>query len=263
MNNLSAQMSDGGYLLVYNMLSLGIASMLFTTIFLFVARERVLPRYRMAVMVSGTVTAIAAYHYFRMFDDFIHAFGADGMGIVAYNVGYRYVDWFLTVPLLLVETVAVLALARALQTKLLVKLVPAAALMIALGYPGDARLNLLYEGDASLWGLLSTIPFLYILYVLFVELGKSLDRQSAQVQRKIKELRLLLLATWGVYPIAFIANMNAVGFDESSFVLREVGYTVADILAKCLFGLVIFTIARMKSAEDDAEHAKLEYKDAK
>jgi bacteriorhodopsin len=253
-------MSNGGYTLVYNMLSLGIASMLFTTIFLFVARERVLPRYRMAVMVSGTVTAIAAYHYFRMFDDFKHAFGPEGMGVVAYNVGYRYVDWLLTVPLLLVETVAVLALARALQTQLLVKLVPASAAMIALGYPGDARLDV-FGLAPSIWGLLSTIPFLYILYVLFVELGKSLDRQSAAVQRKIKELRLLLLATWGVYPIAFIANMNATGFDEASFVLRETGYTIADILAKCLFGLVIFTIARIKSAEDNEEFAKTEYKD--
>jgi bacteriorhodopsin len=253
-------MSNGGYTLVYNMLSLGIASMLFTTIFLFVARERVLPRYRMAVMVSGTVTAIAAYHYFRMFDDFKHAFGPEGMGVVAYNVGYRYVDWFLTVPLLLVETVAVLALARALQTQLLVKLVPASAAMIALGYPGDARLDV-FGLAPSVWGLLSTIPFLYILYVLFVELGKSLERQSAAVQRKIKELRLLLLATWGVYPIAFIANMNATGFDEASFVLRETGYTIADILAKCLFGLVIFTIARIKSAEDSEEFAKAEYKD--
>jgi len=253
-------MSNGGYTLVYNMLSLGIASMLFTTTFLFVARERVLPRYRMAVMVSATVTAIAAYHYFRMFDDFKHAFGPEGMGVVAYNVGYRYVDWFLTVPLLLVETVAVLALARALQTQLLVKLVPASAAMIALGYPGDARLDV-FGLAPSVWGLLSTIPFLYILYVLFVELGKSLERQSAAVQRKIKELRLLLLATWGVYPIAFIANMNATGFDEASFVLRETGYTIADILAKCLFGLVIFTIARIKSAEDNEEFAKTEYKD--
>ena len=259
---LSEFMSNGSYTLIYNMLSLGIAAMLFTSIFLFVARERVAPRYRLAVMVSGTVTAIAAYHYFRMFDDFKHAFGPEGMGVVAYNVGYRYVDWFLTVPLLLLETVAVLALAAAVQRNLLMKLVPAAALMIGLGYPGDAQLNLLYQGDASLWGLLSTIPFLYILYVLFVELGKSLERQSAAVQRKVKELRLLLLATWGVYPIAFIANMSSAAdtFDETGFVLRETGYTIADILAKCLFGLVIFTIARIKSAEDDAEFAKTEMK---
>jgi bacteriorhodopsin len=252
-------MSAEGYNVVFNMLSLGIASMLFTTTFLLVARERVLPRYRMAVMVSATVTAIAAYHYFRMFDSFVHAFGPDAVAGASYNVGYRYVDWFLTVPLLLVETVAVLALARQAQSSLLVRLVPAAALMIALGYPGDSGMTM---GLApSVWGLLSTIPFLYILYVLFVELGKSLERQSEAVQRKIKELRLLLLATWGVYPIAFIANMNATGFDETSFVLRETGYTIADILAKCLFGLMIFTIARIKSAEEDKEFAKAEFKD--
>jgi bacteriorhodopsin len=252
-------MSAEGYNVVFNMLSLGIASMLFTTTFLLVARERVLPRYRMAVMVSATVTAIAAYHYFRMFDSFVHAFGPDAVAGATYNVGYRYVDWFLTVPLLLVETVAVLALARQAQSSLLVRLVPAAALMIALGYPGDSGMTM---GLApSVWGLLSTIPFLYILYVLFVELGKSLERQSEAVQRKIKELRLLLLATWGVYPIAFIANMNATGFDETSFVLRETGYTIADILAKCLFGLMIFTIARIKSGEEDKEFAKAEFKD--
>ncbi|MGA1023269.1 MAG: bacteriorhodopsin-like [Aquiluna sp.] len=252
-------MSAEGYNVVFNMLSLGIASMLFTTTFLLVARERVLPRYRMAVMVSATVTAIAAYHYFRMFDSFVHAFGPDAVAGASYNVGYRYVDWFLTVPLLLVETVAVLALARQAQSSLLVRLVPAAALMIALGYPGDSGMTM---GLApSVWGLLSTIPFLYILYVLFVELGKSLERQSEAVQRKIKELRLLLLATWGVYPIAFIANMNATGFDETSFVLRETGYTIADILAKCLFGLMIFTIARIKSGEEDKEFAKAEFRD--
>jgi len=252
-------MSSEGYNVVFNMLSLGIASMLFTTTFLLVARERVLPRYRMAVMVSATVTAIAAYHYFRMFDSFVHAFGPDAIPGATYNVGYRYVDWFLTVPLLLVETVAVLALAREAQRSMLVRLVPAAALMIALGYPGDSGMTMGLQ--PSVWGLLSTIPFLYILYVLFVELGKSLERQSEAVVRRIKELRLLLLATWGVYPIAFIANMNATGFDESGFVLREVGYSVADILAKCLVGLVIFSIARIKSAEDDKEFAKSEFKD--
>ena len=169
-------------------------------------------------------------------------------------------DWFLTVPLLLVETVAVLALARAVQSKMLMKLVPAAALMIGLGYPGDARLDI-WGIEPSVWGLLSTIPFLYILYVLFVELGKSLERQSDAVKKKISQLRLLLLATWGVYPISFIFNMNATGFDPAGFVARETGYSIADILAKCLFGLVIFSIARIKSAEDDAEFAKSEFKD--
>jgi bacteriorhodopsin len=260
MNNLSQLLSDNQFSIVYNMLSLGLASMLFTSLFLFVSRDRVLPRYRMAVTVSATVTAIAAYHYFRMFDSFNHAFAGMENNPYAYNVGYRYVDWLLTVPLLLVETVAVLAIGRLLQKKLLNTLVPAAAAMILLGYPGDARLDL-FGISAPVWGALSTIPFLYILYILFGELTKSLERQSEQVRATVKNLRILLIATWGVYPITFIMAMNAEGWDAGAFVYREVGYTIADVLAKCAYGLIIFKIARMKSAEDSKEFAESEYRD--
>jgi bacteriorhodopsin len=255
--------------IVYNLLSLGIASMLFTSIFLWFARDRVLPKYRMAVMVSASVTSIAAYHYFRMFDSFNEAYKVGGTveeGFAGYNVGYRYVDWFLTVPLLLVELVAVMGLASAIQSSLLKRLVPAAAAMILLGYPGDVKLDL--NGDAaglgldpSWWGLLSTIPFLYILYVLFIEIGKSLSSQSAKVQGLLKGARLLLIATWGVYPITFILAMNDLGAPSfDAVVQREVGYTIADILAKCAFGLIIFTIARVKSAEESKEFASAEFK---
>lgn len=261
MNTLSTLLDNNQFNVVYNIMSLGIASMLFTTIFLFIARERVATRYRMAVMISATVTAIAAYHYFRMFDSFNHAFaGTEGNNADAYNVGYRYVDWLLTVPLLLVETVAVLGLAMALQRSLLNRLVPAATAMIVLGYPGDAKIDLFGWG-ADIWLILSTIPFLYILFVLFIELGKSLSKQSAEVRKKVSLLRLLLLATWGVYPIAYILGMGASDFAADAFVAREVGYTIADILAKCLFGLMVFSIARIKSAEDDKEFAKTEFRD--
>ena len=253
------------HLAVYNMLSLGIASMLFTSIFLWVARDRVLPKYRMAVMVSASVTSIAAYHYFRMFDSFNAAYPVGGnpeTGFAGYNVGYRYVDWFLTVPLLLVELVAVMGLARAVQSSLLKRLVPAAALMIALGFPGDMKMNLLYEGDASIWGLLSTIPFLYIMYVLFIEIGKSLSSQSPKVQGLLKSARVLLVATWGVYPITFILAMNDKGVPSfDAVVTREIGYSIADILAKCVFGLIIFTVARIKSAEESKEFAAAELRD--
>ena len=253
------------HLAVYNMLSLGIASMLFTSIFLWVARDRVLPKYRMAVMVSASVTSIAAYHYFRMFDSFNAAYpvgGAVDAGFAGYNVGYRYVDWFLTVPLLLVELVAVMGLSRVLQSSLLKRLVPAAALMIILGFPGDMKMNLFYEGDAGLWGALSTIPFLYILYVLFIEIGKSLSTQSPKVQKLLKGARLLLIATWGVYPITFILAMGETGAPSfDAVVAREVGYSIADILAKCVFGLIIFTVARIKSGEESKEFAASEFKD--
>jgi bacteriorhodopsin len=132
--------------------------------------------------------------------------------------------------------------------------------MILLGYPGDAKLDI-FGITPGIWGLLSTIPFLYILYVLFIELGKSLSKQSAAVVKKVQLLRILLIATWGVYPITFILAMGSTGFAADRFVAREVGYSIADILAKCLFGLIIFSIARIKSAEESAEFAKSEFKD--
>ena len=153
------------------------------------------------------------------------------------------------------------SLARAVQSSLLKRLVPAAAAMIVLGYPGDMKTQL-FGLDNSWWGLLSTIPFLYILYVLFIEIGKSLSSQSAKVQGLLKGARLLLLATWGVYPITFILAMGSEGapsFDE--VVSREIGYSIADILAKCVFGLIIFTIARIKSAEESKEFAASEFRD--
>jgi bacteriorhodopsin len=161
----------------------------------------------------------------------------------AFNEAYRYVDWLLTVPLLLVEVVAVLALTREVSRSLIMRLVPASAAMIALGYPGEISE---VRGDQILFGVLSTIPFLYILYVLFVELGKSLERQPEGVAKSVANLRLLLIATWGVYPIAYMFNIWGTASQES-FVAVQVGYTLADVLAKCVFGLTILKIARMKS----------------
>jgi bacteriorhodopsin len=155
-----------------------------------------------------------------------------------------------------------MGLARAIQSSLLKRLVPAAAAMIILGFPGDTKMNLLYEGDASLWGLFSTIPFLYIMYVLFIEIGKSLAAQSPKVQGLLKSARVLLVATWGVYPITFILAMGDTGAPSfDAVVARELGYSLADILAKCVFGLIIFTIARIKSAEESKEFAASEFKD--
>jgi bacteriorhodopsin len=169
--------------------------------------------------------------------------GAQG----SFNEAYRYVDWLLTVPLLLVEVIAVLALAKSVSRSLIMRLVPASAAMIALGYPGEISNT---QSTQVLYGVLSTIPFLYILYVLFVELGKSLDNQPEGVAATIGRLRLLLVATWGVYPVSYILGMGEGMASAQQFVGVQVGYTVADILAKCVFGLTIFKIARMKSAAE-------------
>jgi bacteriorhodopsin len=256
------EISSTQYQTVYNLLSLAIASLFFTGLYLVLSQRRVLPRYRNAIIVSATVCFIATYHYVRIFDNFSESYETEAQGgngvytltNVPFNEGYRYVDWFLTVPLLLVETIAVLALARAVQKSLLTKLVIASALMIALGYPGEITTD---TGPRLLWGTLSTIPFLYILYVLFVELSESLERQPVQVRSTVGKLRIMLVGLWGVYPIAYL--MPVFGFDgPDAFVLRQAGYSIADILAKAAFGLVIYKIAKIKSEVEDPAYADVD-----
>ncbi|MHC8495964.1 MAG: bacteriorhodopsin-like [Actinomycetes bacterium] len=263
-------LTNGQFQAVYNVLSLALAAMFATTIFLLVVQARVLPRYRVAVVVSAMVCLIAAYHYFRIFNSFSDAYvaieaGAPGVQDsyqlvkgIGFNEGYRYVDWLLTVPLLLFETIAVLALPRAVRSSLLWKLIPASALMIILGFPGEITNEI---APKAVWGALSTIPFIYILYVLFVELSRAAKSQPNQVGKELAGLRWLLLATWGVYPISYMFPMF--GLDGAdSFVYRQIGYSVADVLAKCLFGLLIYKIARIKSFDDDPAFLAQETKEA-
>jgi bacteriorhodopsin len=250
---------------LYNIFSFGLISMLACTVYTLVSQSRVLPKYRSALVMSSMVTFIAGYHYFRIFNSFnestdMHTAGMVHTGVAqgAFNEAYRYVDWILTVPLLLVEVIAVLGLVKAASTSLISRLVPASAAMIILGYPGEISSN---NGTKVLFGILSTLPFLYILYVLFVELTKSLDRQPEGVAATVSRLRLLLIATWGVYPISYLIPILVKDPSDSQmaslFTDRQIGYTIADVLAKCVFGLTILKIARMKSAAEgmaDADH---------
>lgn len=255
--------SEAQFNTVFNFLSLVIAAQLFTAIFLIIGLKRILPRYRQAITVAAIVCGIAAYHYFRIFNSFTEAYVSKAVGGQgnyelavghSFNEGYRYVDWLLTVPLLLVELIAVLALARKVQSSLLYKLIPASALMIILGYPGEISGD---NGIRGLFGALSTLPFLYILFILFTELSKSLDKQPVSVRKTISNLRLLLLLAWGVYPIAYLLPLIGLSGSDA-WVSKQVGYSVADIVAKAVYALIIYRVAKMKSYADDPNFAAIE-----
>ena len=252
-------LSEGQYNLVYNAFSFVIACMGASLLFFLLSRSRIAPRHRLAVTISALVVGVALYHYVRIFNSFAEAFSfIDGQWVQdgpPFNEGYRYVDWLLTVPLLLAELVIVLKLSKSNTRSLIVRLTIAAVAMIALGWPGE-----LSDPDTTartLWGVASTVPFLYILYVLFVELGKSLDRQSPHVRKLVDALRYIILATWGVYPLAYLAP-SVINNEATAEVVRQVGYSIADVLAKPLFGLLIFAIALSKSRADGYEPAGLD-----
>jgi bacteriorhodopsin len=245
-------LSIGEFSLVYNMLSFALAAMLGSFVFFILAREQVDKKYRPALVMSAIVVAVAGYHYWRIFESWGAAFSLENGTYVPsgvpFNDGYRYVDWLLTVPLLVAELVAVLALAHAKSVSLTAKLVIAAVLMIALGYPGEIATDMTAR---AFWGALSTIPFLYILWVLWVELGRAVERESSQVKILLRNTRLLLLATWGFYPITYMLPMFGI-VGATALVGIQVGYSIADVAAKCGYGLMIYAIARAKTQADQA-----------
>ena len=126
--------------------------------------------------------------------------------------------------------------------------------MIALGYPGEVSSD---TGTRLLWGTLSTIPFLYIIYTLFVELGKSLATQPPRVQLLMGNLRLLLFGSWGFYPIAYLFPLIFGSLSSSGIVALQVGYSLADIIAKAGFGTLIYFIALEKTKVDNENKAKV------
>ena len=252
------ELSSGEFGLVYQLLSIAIASMGASFIFFVLGKQNLGIKYQPAMLVSALVVAVACYHYVRIFDSWKEAYVfADGVykatGI-PFNDAYRYADWVLTVPLLLVEAVAVLALASSVASGMIWRLVVAALAMIALGYPGEVSSD---TGTRLLWGTLSTIPFLYIIYTLFVELGKSLATQPPRVQLLMGNLRLLLFGSWGFYPIAYLFPLIFGSLSSSGIVALQVGYSLADIIAKAGFGTLIYFIALEKTKVDNENKAKV------
>ncbi len=233
--------------LVANFFSLTIAAMAAATAFLWINRSQVSDRYKTAVTVSGIVTFIALYHYWRIYGSWNEAYQVVDGTLVAtdkpFNDAYRYVDWLLTVPLLLVELILVMKLTASDTFKKSVRLGALAALMIVLGYPGEISD---VAGTRWLWWSLSMIPFLWIVYELFIGLRSAQDAQPESAKGLIGAARYLVIGSWAFYPIVFLFPMLGLsGAAAETFV--QIGYSVADIVAKAVFGILIFAIAMRKT----------------
>ncbi len=240
-------LSVGQFSLVANLMSFTIATMGASALFFFLSRDSVAPQYRSALTLTGLVVAIAAYHYFRIAESWHDAYALEGGAYVAsgagFNDAYRYADWLLTVPLLVIELVLVLGLAKEETRSLSTRLATAAAVMVLLGYPGEVAES---TGTRIVFWVLAMIPFLYILRVLFTEFSSAIDRQKENVRGLVANARTVLLVTWSFYPLAYLGpELGLSGSSAETFV--QVGYTIADVTAKAGFGMLIYAIARAKS----------------
>ncbi|NCO04293.1 MAG: bacteriorhodopsin [Alphaproteobacteria bacterium] len=235
----------GEFSIVYNSFSFTFATMMAATLFFWLNLGSVAAAYRPALVVTGLVTFIAAYHYLQILISFGNAYDVTNGVVTAtgkeFNVAYRYVDWLLTVPLLLIELILVMKLTQSETVKKATLLGGAAALMIILGYPGEIAGDM---GTRQFWWALSMIPFLYIVFSLVVGLKSSITEQPDSAKGLIKIASLVVIISWSFYPIVYLFPNLGI---ESAYAAVEIGYSVADIIAKAGFGVLIYMIARRKS----------------
>merc|ERR1712070_993201 len=265
------------YDLVYNMTSLGLASMAASTVFFFLRLSSFHEKYRAALTFTGLVTFIACYHYFEaaytpceVLDGVVNPYkcSASKYGYSetghAFNDAYRYVDWLLTVPLLLIEIVLVMGLTEDETVKRCTTLGVSSGLMILFGYPGETTGEV---GTRWMFWCISMVPFCYIVYTLFVGLSEAQAAQPANVRSQVKWACWATVFSWCTYPVVYTFPMFAgttngkEGLSAAAIVAVQVGYTVSDIISKCGVGYLVYRIGLAKSANmlppNEVEHQKL------
>merc|ERR1719221_775508 len=190
-----------------------------TTVYLWFRSFAVKAQYQSAVLISGLVTFIAAY---------------------------RYMDWLLTVPLLLIEILLVMKLSEQEYSSKAWTLGFGSALMIVSGYYGE----LVVTGDLTprwMCWFASMAFFLYIVYELLVGLAAATNSETDPVIRgKIQTAQIMTVISWCTYPVVYLFPMFGINA-ATAVVSIQIGYCVSDIISKCGVGLVIYQITYAKS----------------
>jgi len=143
---------------------------------------------------------------------------------------------------LLIELILVMGLPADQTASLSWQLGLASAVMVCLGYPGEIQ-----DGAARwLWWALSMVPFCFVVEKLLVGLGDATATQPEAARGLISQARMLTAVSWCTYPGVYI--IKSVGISGATAQCAEqIGYSIADVLAKAVFGVMIWAIAQAKS----------------
>merc|ERR1712232_646971 len=200
-----------GWNAVYNALSFGIAGMGSATIFYWLQLPNLTKNYRSALIITGLVTGIATYHYVRIFNSWVDAFvmklPADETSRLSTNLGI------------------------------------ASAVMGALGYPGEIQNEL---STRWFWWACAMLPFLYVVFSLVAGLSEATDRQPESAKGLVAQARYLTVFSWLTYPFVYIVKSAGIK-GAIAMTYEQIGYSIADVVAKAVFGVLIWAIAAEKS----------------
>jgi len=200
------------------------------TAFFFVERDRVAGKWKTSLTVSGLVTLIAAVHYFYMRDVWV----STGESPTA----FRYIDWLLTVPLLMIEFYLILsAVSSKVPAGIFWRLLLGTVLMLGFGYAGETGMM-----DAKIAFVPAMAAWAYIIWEIFGGEASKINAGLANphVQKAYKTMTLLVTVGWAIYPLGYFFGYFTGGADAGTM---NIIYNIADFWNKIAFGLVIWAAA--------------------
>ena len=142
-----------------------------STAFFFLERDRVAGKWKTSLTVSGLVTLVAAVHYFYMRDVWV----ATGSTPTV----YRYIDWLITGPLLMIEFYLILAAIAKVPGGVFWRLIIGTLVMLVGGYVGEAG----YVGAMPAF-IVGMLGWFYILYEVFA--GEASKINAAQAPASVQ-----------------------------------------------------------------------------
>tara|TARA_Y100000768_G_scaffold265188_1_gene202479 strand:+ start:3552 stop:4211 length:660 start_codon:yes stop_codon:yes gene_type:complete len=202
---------------------LATAIMLASTVFFFVERSDVSVKWRTSLTVAGLVTGIAFWHYLTMSQ--IAVAGES-------PVVYRYVDWFITVPLQIVEFYLILAAVSLVSSKLFWKLLIASLVMLIGGFVGETC-GVDYRTGGFIVGMIGWVAVLYLIFIGDAAKASTESKNEAS-QFAFNAMRLIVLVGWSIYPIGYWLPQDSL----------NIVYNLADLINKTAFGLMIWIAAK-------------------
>ena len=206
------------------------------TAFFFIETQRVSPKWKTSLTVSGLVTLVAAVHYFYMRDIWISTGETPTV--------FRYIDWLITVPLLMVEFYLILRAIGKASGGIFWRLMIGTLVMLGGGYAGEVGYV-----DVLPAFIIGLAGWAFILYEIFLgEAGKmSAEQAPDSVKSAFSTMRWIVTIGWAIYPLGYFYGYLATNDPAAAADTLNVIYNLADVLNKIAFGVIIWNVAVTES----------------
>ena len=203
-----------------------------STVFFFLERDRVSAKWKTSLTVSGLVTLIAAVHYFYMREVWVTTGSTPTV--------FRYIDWLITVPLLMIEFYLILSAIAKVPAGVFWRLMIGTLIMLIGGYLGEAG----YMNVTAAF-VIGMAGWAYILYEIFMGEASKINAQSAppSVQSAFNLMRWIVTIGWAIYPVGYFFGYLTGASPANSANALNIIYNLADVLNKIAFGLIIWQVA--------------------